>query len=612
MSVTSSRAVRFALDIARSFGKYKLLARLGQGGMAEVFLAVAVGPSGFNKLLVIKRLRPELAEDPAFVSMFLDEARLAARLNHPNVVQANEVGTIDGQHYLAMEYLDGQPLNRLYTVARTNSLQPTAAYLRLVSDALAGLHYAHELADYDGSPLNVVHRDVSPHNVFITYDGQVKLVDFGVAKAATHAQRTSTGVVKGKLSYMAPEQALLVTVDRRADIFSLGVILWELITAQRFWGDRSEIQILKEMTMSDVLGDRAEGIPAELNRICRRALAVVPSDRYATAAEFRDDLELFIQQSADRASPTDLGRMLGGLFVDQRRELRSIIQEQLSEIAPSGPLSARSAAAAQSAQPAAAPQNTWTTPAQSVSAEEAPHSDPPVGTLRSGFPPPAPRSEQPTAPELDAQSRPDRSELAVPALSVGRSPEGGIPPSVSGIVTTDATIARLAPKKRGALVPAVLIGASLLLGAGLFFALRLGEPTPRTAGTAAPMQPPAPSAERVQAPALIEIRIAAKPAAATIYLDDAAVSGNPFTAKFPSDGSGHRIRAEAPGHRPHSQMIAFSKDITLDITLESAPVAEHPLAVDAGAPSTAPTGAPIRFVPGRTEKKVVDERDPWK
>jgi eukaryotic-like serine/threonine-protein kinase len=245
VSVSSSRVVRFALDIARSFGKYKLLARLGQGGMAEVFLAVAFGPSGFNKLLVIKRLRPELAEDSAYLSMFLDEARLAARLNHPNVVQANDVGSIDGQHYLSMEYLDGQPLNRLFTVARTQGLQPTAAYLRLVSDTLAGLHYAHELADYDGTPLNVVHRDVSPHNVFITYDGQVKLVDFGVAKAATHAQRTSTGVVKGKISYMAPEQALSVAVDRRADIFSVGVILWELVTGQRFWGDRSEIQIPK-------------------------------------------------------------------------------------------------------------------------------------------------------------------------------------------------------------------------------------------------------------------------------------------------------------------------------------------------------------------------------
>ena len=189
-----------------SIGKYRVIAKLGQGGMARVLLAAAAGPAGFNKLMVVKELREELAAEPEFLTMFLDEARLAARLNHPNVVTTYEVVTEGDRHYIAMDYLDGQPLNRLLHRISYSEM-PLDVHLRIICDALEGLHYAHTVADFDGSPLNVVHRDVSPHNIFVTYDGQVKLVDFGVAKAAGAAAQTQTGVFKGKIRYMAPEQA---------------------------------------------------------------------------------------------------------------------------------------------------------------------------------------------------------------------------------------------------------------------------------------------------------------------------------------------------------------------------------------------------------------------
>ncbi|RYE83091.1 MAG: serine/threonine protein kinase [Myxococcales bacterium] len=206
---------------SRTFGKYRLVAELGHGGMANVFLAASTGPASVTKLLVLKQIRPEMAGDPAFVEMFLDEARLAARVNHPNVVQTLEVGEASGHYYLAMEFLDGQPLSRIQ--GREAAEQLTLSQrLRILVDALGGLHHAHELRHYDGSSLGVVHRDATPQNIFVTYDGQVKVVDFGVAKAATSSGQTSAGVIKGKLSYMAPEQARGEPIDRRADVFSVG------------------------------------------------------------------------------------------------------------------------------------------------------------------------------------------------------------------------------------------------------------------------------------------------------------------------------------------------------------------------------------------------------
>jgi phosphate binding protein len=314
-------------EVGSSFGTYQLIANLGRGGMADVFLAVARGPAGFNKLIVIKRLRAELAEDTSFREMFLDEARLAARLNHPNVVHTYEVGETDGAYFIAMEYLEGQPLQNLDKASKAKGLPlPAEVATRIIADALAGLHYAHELRDYDGSPLGIVHRDVSPHNLFVTYDGQVKLVDFGIAKASSSSNETQAGVLKGKAAYMAPEQAKGARVDRRSDIFAMGIVLWELCVGQRLMLRESSIATIHRLLSEPIPrpSDVVPGFPLELDAIIMCALQHHPDDRYATASDMRGALSNWL---ATRPMAHDeLEERMKRLFARARAEMEKRIQ----------------------------------------------------------------------------------------------------------------------------------------------------------------------------------------------------------------------------------------------------------------------------------------------
>jgi serine/threonine protein kinase len=309
-----------------AMGKYVPFARIGKGGMADVFLAVARGPVGFNKLSVVKKLRN--AFDDAHVQMFHDEARLSARLSHPNVVNTYEVGEAAGVFYIAMEYLEGQPLQALLTsfIERGDGLSETLAAFIAVQ-ALKGLHYAHELADYDGTPLRVVHRDVSPHNLFITYAGEIKLLDFGIAKASMSSTRTETGVLKGKVRYMAPEQFGERNIDRRADVCAFGIILWEMLARRPLYqGDA--ISILTEITTQTpptVRSIRPE-ISAELDAIVAKALCRDPNERYASAEAMRIDLEQFLRGKQDGTSDSMLARLMNDSFAAARDEVRARIK----------------------------------------------------------------------------------------------------------------------------------------------------------------------------------------------------------------------------------------------------------------------------------------------
>jgi phosphate binding protein len=310
-----------------TLGKYQLVARLGHGGMAEVFLAVARGPAGFNKLIVIKQLREALADDETFRSMFLDEARLAARLNHPNVVHTYEVGEADGSFFIAMEYLEGQPLNNLVKVSRAEGepLSP-AVSTRIIADALAGLHYAHELRDYDGSPLHIVHRDISPHNLFVTYDGQVKVVDFGIAKAASSSTETQAGILKGKAAYMAPEQARSRPVDRRSDVFAMGIVLWELCVGQRLMLRETTLATIQRLLSEPVLHpcDLVPAFPLPLGNVIMRALEHDPEDRFASADEMRGALSEWLATQPMRHD--ELPTRMRALFAKARAEVDRRVQ----------------------------------------------------------------------------------------------------------------------------------------------------------------------------------------------------------------------------------------------------------------------------------------------
>jgi serine/threonine protein kinase len=317
-------------------GKYQLLAVLGRGGMADVYLALARGPAGFNKLAVVKRLRASLADDTSFRSMFLDEARLAARLNHPNVVHTYEVGAFDDVYFIAMEYLEGQSLNKVIKEGQKRGEDFDQLFCaRIVSDALAGLHHAHELKDYDGTPLRIIHRDVSPHNIFVTYDGVVKVVDFGIAKAASSSVETEVGVIKGKVAYMSPEQAGGGRIDARADVFAMGIVLWELLTKQRLMAGDSAAATLHRLIMEPVaqVSTFRKDIDPELDAILTRSLEKDPARRFQTAQEMRDALDAYIARSRRTVRNDDIGRQITSMFQKVRDDIQRQVQEHMEAIA---------------------------------------------------------------------------------------------------------------------------------------------------------------------------------------------------------------------------------------------------------------------------------------
>jgi serine/threonine-protein kinase len=318
----------------RRIGKYRVVTELGRGGTANVYLAMARGPGGVSKLVVLKALLPDLADEPSAVASFLDEARLAALLNHPNVVQTYEVGSEGDRDVIVMEYLEGQSLSRIVRLGNlTNRRLPETMHLRILIEALEGLHYAHELRGYDGAELSIVHRDVSPQNVLVTYEGQVKVLDFGIAKAATTSTQTAAGLMKGKIAYMSPEQMSGAPVDRRADIFSMGCMLWAAATGQKLWKDEGDANVVRKVLGGSIPSPRSlnPGCSDELERIVMKALELEPDRRYSTAQELQEDLERVAERSHG-VRGRDIGRFVSNLFADARAEVKLGIERELSAL----------------------------------------------------------------------------------------------------------------------------------------------------------------------------------------------------------------------------------------------------------------------------------------
>jgi serine/threonine-protein kinase len=299
-------------------GKYQLVRKLATGGMAEVFLARAEGPMGFAKKLVVKRILPQYSEDEGFVSMFLGEAKLAAELNHPNVVQIFDFGQTDGRYFIAMELIDGPNLRVLNNAARAAGAAIGFEYCaRLVASAAEGLHYAHELKDGAGRPLNLVHRDISPDNILVSRQGTVKVVDFGIAKANTSPNLTRSGVLKGKMAYMPPEQLGRKNLDRRVDIYALGVVLYELVTGSMPFDATSEVSIIQAVMSESPLervSVRRGDVPRQLEDIITKCLDKNRDYRYATGRELQVDLERFILTSGHPITTGELSELVSKLI----------------------------------------------------------------------------------------------------------------------------------------------------------------------------------------------------------------------------------------------------------------------------------------------------------
>ena len=304
-----------------TIGQYVLQRQLAVGGMAEIWLATTQGPAGFQKDVVIKRILPQFATDATFVEMFLDEARLAAALSHPHIVSIFNLGQDGDSYFIAMEFIDGYDLTRLLVRSKTRGLSiPAHIAVRIVADACAGLDYAHNFVDREGNRVGLVHRDISPHNLLISRNGVVKLVDFGVAKAASSVHKTQTGMVKGKLAYLSPEQIHAKVLDGRSDIFAMGIVLYELLTGERPFGGESELlaisAILNEphQPMSNFRTD----LPAGLDEIIVRALAKKAQDRFQSAAEMERGLEQWLKEQQQLVTQRDLADYLTELFSERQ------------------------------------------------------------------------------------------------------------------------------------------------------------------------------------------------------------------------------------------------------------------------------------------------------
>ena len=499
-------------------GKYDLIGLIAQGGMGNVYLARAEGLAGFAKLVVVKTLRHDLADDTRFREMFLDEARLAARLNHRNVVQTNDVGEADGVYFMVMDYLEGRSLAKIhkYLQKKNEPRLPLAVEVRIVADMLAGLHYAHELQDFDGKALGVVHRDVCPANVFVTTDGQIKVVDFGVAKAKNQSHETQAGTIKGRVAYMSPEHVTGKGIDRRADVFSAGIMLWEAIEGARFWGNAGEAEILGRLLRDDLPKLTQAEVPAQLREACAKATAADPDARFATAHAMRLALEEWLGRNEDRAALTELGGKIVTWFADERARVAQAVE----------------AAMAPSRKPGELPQ---------LEAAPAPGT-PPESSISGSIP----RSAQ--------------SKVTGTVTSTA--------PSATSPFVTTGDVAAEKPGSRVPMVAAVL-GGALLVAAGAAYGLSSRGDTKGAAG-------PAPAAS-VHEEAKVKLTVKVSPPNATIFVDEKPVDGNPHVATFPKGSGKHLVRAEAPGFAAKSELVDLGESMQVSLALEPTATAPAPV-----------------------------------
>ena len=300
----------------QKFGKYQLLDKIATGGMAELYRAKVMGDYGFEKQVAIKKILPHLSDEGNLVKAFVDEAKLAALLQHQNIVQIYDFGNMNGEYFIAMEYLFGKDLRKLTYKAKEKGVSfDLENTLYVISRVCAGLDYSHNLKDLKGKPLNIIHRDINPQNIFITYEGQVKIIDFGIAKAASHNSTTHEGLIKGKLAYMSPEQANGQTIDHRSDIFSTGIILYELLAAQRmFQGEIMHIYGQVRDAVYEPLENLRPDLPADLHQVVQRALAKAPDERYQSGGEMLADLEDCIYQLSVRPNARTFANTVKDLF----------------------------------------------------------------------------------------------------------------------------------------------------------------------------------------------------------------------------------------------------------------------------------------------------------
>jgi serine/threonine protein kinase len=401
----------------RAFGKYQLLEKIAVGGMAEIYKAKYFGAAGFEKVMVMKQILPQYAQDPDFIKMFIDEAKIAVSLSHGNIVPVYELGKTDGVYFIAMEYIDGKNLGEiLERSAKSKKPMPTQIALHVTMEICKGLDYAHRKAGADGASLHIIHRDISPQNILVSYDGDVKIVDFGIAKAIYSSQTTKAGVIKGKFGYMSPEQARGQPLDSRSDLFSSGILLFEMLTGARLFSTDSEVETLENVKMAKVpspsrLNPR---IPPMLDKIVFKALAKEPDDRYQSADDLQKALAKFLYSQGWEVSTNTLAKFMGDVFPhDERKPEESSGGRDTDQIATSTSPSASAKANGKEPPMTEREDPTRRVPLEQIGAAKATPAAPP--------PPPAARVPTPSAAPMAAVS------AAAPMAAVAPTPSRKAP-----------------------------------------------------------------------------------------------------------------------------------------------------------------------------------------
>jgi serine/threonine protein kinase len=317
------------------FGKYYLLERINVGGMAEVFKAKTVGVEGFERIVALKRILPSIAEDEEFITMFIDEAKIAVQLQHANIAQIFDLGKVEDSYFIALEYVNGRDLRGIFDdLRKQGQIMPMPQVCYLIMQLCEGLDYAHNKRDVQGRDLNLVHRDVSPQNVLIGYEGEVKLIDFGIAKAAGKASKTQAGILKGKFGYMSPEQVRGLPIDRRSDIFALGIVLYEMLTGERLFIGESDFSTLEKVRNVEIIPPSSfnADIPDKLERIVLKALEKNVEDRYQNAIDLHDDLQLFLHSVGQFSSRKDLSAYMKRTFAGATSQGQADVEFSAEEI----------------------------------------------------------------------------------------------------------------------------------------------------------------------------------------------------------------------------------------------------------------------------------------
>ncbi|WP_395806460.1 protein kinase [Archangium minus] len=573
-----------------NYGKYQLLKRLAMGGMAQIYLARQRGPEGFEKLVVIKRILPHLAENAEFVRMFLAEARIAARLDHPNIVDIYDLGAQDDSYFIAMEYIHGEDLRRVWKRAeRSGQLIPVPLVCRIMIEACAGLDHAHKKADANGKPLNIVHRDISPQNILLTFEGRVKVVDFGIAKAADQASETRSGVLKGKYSYMSPEQASgQKRLDCRSDIFALGVVLYELLTGMRLFKRLTDMATLQAVSECRILPPSQINprVPKDLDAIVMKALTREPEDRYSEALELQLALEDWLVAHQLPASSAHVAAFMKDLYAARLAEearLGDVLVEEAEVLSPSGGFKAIDKSTAETmASPrqvdtgASGPRMSTRTPGRPSRSEprvaltEREEEEPRRTVDIRRAPASEPREEPSSQPKEVLVARPSR----VRQPSVAVPPPAAPAPAVPAPVVPTPVNPPARKLNRSALMG---VGAGILVGLlfGGWMALR-SEPAPKlstaTESSASESAPPAPSRPE---PRQVQVTLTTKPAQASLTVDGKPYDKVPVVVAATS-GQELTVRAEAPRHQPLTRKVTVGQGPAQEESLVLEPLPELP------------------------------------